>query len=142
MMMRSRAVLLLALASVMMSAQHVPPPLLPRHIVGVKYPRLANFAHVAGEVSLEAEIAGDGRVVTIKVVSGNSLLRDAAKESLEHWQFEPCSSSERECRAMITFMFVLDTTATCNIAECQNEITVDLPNKITVRSRLARAIVN
>ena len=133
---------MLLLAGLTAIAQQASLPLLPKHIVGLKYPRLANFAHIAGEVSLEAEIAGDGRVVSIKVVSGNPLLTMAAKESLAQWQFEPCSPVERECRAAIKFMFVLDQKPLCEIAECPNDITVDLPNKITVRSQTARAIVN
>lgn len=140
-MMQSRVILLLLLSGLMAIAQQVSSPL-PKRIVGLKYPRLANFAHVSGEVSLQAEVAADGRVVSIKAISGNSLLTLAAKKSLEQWQFEPCSPAQRECRATITFVFVLDSTATCEIAECPNDITVDLPNKITVRSELARAIVN
>lgn len=140
-MMRTRAVLLLLLSGFMAIAEQAPAPL-PKHIVGLKYPRLANFAHVMGEVSLEAEVAADGRVVSVTAISGNSLLKAAAKESLGQWQFEPCSPAQRECRARVTFVFVLDSTATCEVAECPNDITIDLPNKITVRSQLARAIVN
>jgi len=126
----------------MVNGQPVQTPVLPRHIVGVKYPRLANFAHVAGEVSLEAKVSADGHVATVKMISGNSLLRDAAKESLEQWRFEPCDQSKRDCRARVTFTFVLDSTVTCKIAECPNDISVDLPNRITVRSQLALAIVD
>jgi TonB family protein len=142
MMKQTRAVLLLLLSGLMAIGQRASSPPLPKHIVGLKYPRLANFAHIAGEVSLEAQIAADGRVVSVRAISGNSLLKVAAKESLEQWQFEPCSPAERECRATVTFVFVLDSTATCEVAECPNDITVDLPNKITVRSQLARAIIN
>ncbi len=136
----TRWVFAVLMSSLMVGAQPPPRPLLPKHIVGLKYPRLAHFARVEGEVSLEARIAADGRVVAVRVLSGNGLLTAAAKLSLEQWRFEPCS--RRECSATVIFNFVLDQTALCNIDECPNEITVDLPDKITVRSQLARAIVD
>jgi periplasmic protein TonB len=52
------------------------------------YPALARTQHIAGDVRLDALIDATGRVTTMKVVSGPSLLHQAAKDSLRQWKYQ------------------------------------------------------
>jgi protein TonB len=52
------------------------------------YPALAKAQHVSGEVRIDALIDAAGRVTTMKVVSGPSLLHQAAIDSLRQWKYQ------------------------------------------------------
>jgi TonB family protein len=52
------------------------------------YPALARTQHIAGDVRLDALIDATGRVTTMKVVSGPSLLHQAAMDSLRQWKYQ------------------------------------------------------
>ena len=45
--------------------------------------------HAAGQVVLEAVIGADGRVKSVKVVSGHPLLVQAAKQAVIQWRYKP-----------------------------------------------------
>jgi TonB family protein len=51
------------------------------------YPPLARSRHVAGDVRIDALIDATGRVTTMKVVSGPSLLHQAAMDALRQWKY-------------------------------------------------------
>jgi TonB family protein len=53
------------------------------------YPDIARSAHITGRVKIEATIAADGHVVTVKVVGGSPVLVSAAVDALTKWRFEP-----------------------------------------------------
>ncbi len=53
------------------------------------YPEQASAARVQGEVVIEAVVGRDGNVVDTRVVSGPELLREAAVQAVERWQFRP-----------------------------------------------------
>src|SRR5947209_1464515 len=55
------------------------------------YPALARTQHVAGDVRIDALIDANGRVTTMKVVSGPSLLHQAAMDSLKQWKYQSAS---------------------------------------------------
>ena len=55
------------------------------------YPALAKAQHVAGEVRIDALIDANGRVTIMKVVSGPSLLRQAAMDALRQWKYQPAT---------------------------------------------------
>ena len=55
------------------------------------YPALAKTQHVAGDVRVDALIDATGRVTTMKVVSGPSLLHQAAMEALRQWKYQPAT---------------------------------------------------
>ncbi len=66
----------------------------PAHLISSvppSYPALARTQHVAGEVRLDALIDATGRVTTMKVVSGPSLLHQAAIEALRQWRYQPAT---------------------------------------------------
>jgi len=52
------------------------------------YPAMARTQHIAGDVRVDALIDATGRVTTMKVVSGPSLLHQAAMDALRRWRYE------------------------------------------------------
>jgi protein TonB len=62
----------------------------PAHLissVAPSYPALARNQHIAGDVRVDALIDATGRVTTMKVVSGPSLLQQAAMDALRQWKY-------------------------------------------------------
>jgi TonB family protein len=55
------------------------------------YPMLAKNQHVSGDVRVDALIDANGRVTTMKVVSGPALLQQAAMDALRQWRYEPAA---------------------------------------------------
>jgi TonB family protein len=55
------------------------------------YPQLAKNQHVSGDVRVDALIDADGRVTTMKIVSGPTLLHQAAMDSLKQWKYKPAA---------------------------------------------------
>jgi TonB family protein len=53
------------------------------------YPAMAKSQHVSGNVTVDALIDVTGRVSTMKVVSGPSLLQQAAMDALKQWKYQP-----------------------------------------------------
>ena len=53
------------------------------------YPTMAKPQHVSGNVQIDALIDADGNVSAMKVLSGPTLLRDAALQSLKQWKYQP-----------------------------------------------------
>jgi len=55
------------------------------------YPTLAKNQHVSGNVQVDALIDANGRVTTMKIVSGPTLLHQAAKDALKQWKYQPAT---------------------------------------------------
>jgi protein TonB len=55
------------------------------------YPALAKNQHVSGDVRVDALIDPNGRVTTMKIISGPTLLHQAAMEALRQWKYQPAS---------------------------------------------------
>jgi protein TonB len=53
------------------------------------YPALAQSAHVAGAVTIEATIGTDGKVIDAKVVRSIPLLDQAALDAVRQWEYRP-----------------------------------------------------
>lgn len=53
------------------------------------YPPMARTEHISGAVTIDALIDANGRVTTMKVISGPTLLQQAAKDALKQWKYEP-----------------------------------------------------
>ena len=64
---------------------------IPRAISVVKphYPSAARNAHIEGDVVIQADVDASGKVVGTKVISGPALLKMAAVEALQQWNYEP-----------------------------------------------------
>ena len=55
------------------------------------YPAMAKAQHVSGAVTIDALIDVNGRVTTMKVISGPTLLQQAAMDALKQWKYEPAT---------------------------------------------------
>jgi TonB family protein len=55
------------------------------------YPAMAKSQHVAGNVRVDALVDANGRVITMKVVAGPSLLHQAAMDALRQWKYQPAT---------------------------------------------------
>jgi TonB family protein len=55
------------------------------------YPMLAKNQHVSGNVQIDALIDATGRVTTMKVVFGPTLLHQAAMDALRQWKYQPAT---------------------------------------------------
>ena len=59
------------------------------HRVEPLYPAAARSAGVQGTVTLQALVAKDGRVRSVKVLKGPPLLSQAASEAVKQWRYKP-----------------------------------------------------
>jgi len=55
------------------------------------YPQLAKSQHVSGDVKVDALIDTTGKVTTMKVVSGPTLLHQAAMDALRQGRYQPAT---------------------------------------------------
>lgn len=55
------------------------------------YPTLAKSQRVSGDVRIDALIDANGHVSTMKVVSGPTLLHQAAMDALRQWKYQPAA---------------------------------------------------
>src|SRR5215469_2102305 len=59
------------------------------HSVPPLYPAIARTTHVSGDVVVDALIDANGSVKTAKVLSGPSMLQQAAIETVRQWKYAP-----------------------------------------------------
>lgn len=59
------------------------------HSVPPVYPAIAKSTHVSGDVVVDALIDASGNVKTAKVLSGPSMLQQAAIETVRQWRYAP-----------------------------------------------------
>lgn len=81
------------------------------HSVKPSYPTLARQMKVQGSVVLQAMIGRDGTIEDLHVVSGPTILADAAKDAVRQWQFKPHYQGSKpvETQARITVNFTIST---------------------------------
>ena len=53
------------------------------------YPAAASAARVEGQVTVQAVVNPEGKVVSARALSGPPLLRDAATEAVQRWRYSP-----------------------------------------------------
>ncbi len=82
------------------------------HPVDPNYPLLAREMKVQGSVVLDAVIGRDGTIQTLKIVSGPTILANAAMEAVRQWRFKPYLQAGEavETEARITVNFTISTT--------------------------------
>ena len=75
------------------------------------YPRLARQMRVQGSVVLQALIGRDGLIEDLRVVSGPTILAEAAEEAVRQWHFKPhyIGAQPVETKANITVNFTIST---------------------------------
>ncbi len=66
-------------------------PAKPLRQVAPIYPALASNQHVTGNVVIDALIDANGRVTSMKILSGPILLQQAAKDALRQWKYQPAT---------------------------------------------------
>ena len=59
------------------------------HEVVPRYPAVAKGAHIMGTVRFKAVIAADGTVKDLKLLDGNPLLVEAARNAVKQWVYKP-----------------------------------------------------
>jgi outer membrane biosynthesis protein TonB len=112
-----------------------------KRIVGIDYPWFGRLAGAQGNVEVVATIASDGAVKEIRVVSGPEPLVRAVKPALSRWLFEGCGSATGTCEIKIVFSFVLE--GVCDVSRrCQTDFEVDLPDRVRIKAKHARAILD
>src|SRR6185503_9713571 len=74
------------------------------------YPELAKRIRLQGDVSVEVIISPEGRVESVRVVSGHPMLIKAATDAALHWRFEPTFLNGVAVRVtgVITFVFKMN----------------------------------
>jgi TonB family protein len=66
------------------------------------YPALAQSAHVAGAVTIEATIGADGKVVDAKVVRSIPMLDQAALDAVRQWEYLPTMLNGKPVPVLVT----------------------------------------
>jgi periplasmic protein TonB len=74
------------------------------------YPTPARNARIQGPVVMAALIDTDGRIVNLRLVSGNPLLVEAAMNAVKQWRYRPyiLNSQPIEVETQITVVFTLN----------------------------------
>lgn len=65
------------------------------------YPEIARRLSLAGLVMVRAEVAADGHVKSVAVVSGNAILVQAAIRAVREWVFAP--GPDESVRVVVNF---------------------------------------
>jgi TonB family protein len=79
------------------------------------YPRLAQFARVAGSIIIEVKVLPDGMVSSVRLISGPPLLRDAAIQSAEKSKFECRQCRDSGATVSLAYTFSLREDVDCGI---------------------------
>lgn len=87
---------LVALALVLSVPAHAAGDREVRSRVAPAYPELAKRMRISGTVKVQAVVDADGKVTSVKTLSGNRMLEAAAEEAVKRWKFETASSSSTE----------------------------------------------
>ena len=79
------------------------------HKVQPPYPPLARQARIQGAVTLQAEIAKDGSIQNLRLLSGHPMLAPAALEAVKEWKYKPyiLNGEPVEVETTITVKFSL-----------------------------------
>jgi TonB family protein len=128
--MYSRVLAVLSVIVTLVPPQTALPPRIPQsvvHLESLEYPRLALFARIQGEVRLAVAVDSEGRVQSVTATSGNEILRQAAKQNISTWRFQPGS----EQTLTMTYKFKLEKPP---IETPRTECKFDLPGSVSVSS--------
>ena len=124
--MRWKAISLLWLmASISTGAdKHVEPVLIDARLP--HYPRIAEAAHITGEVRAEFRVSADGEVSDIKT-TGNPILQAETQKDIQSWKFSQRSAEKNSLTLKTTFVY--------GFAErCVDDVLKDQTVTITLKS--------
>lgn len=86
----------------------------PLTIVQPEYPREAQLRHIQGEVVLELHVDPSGKVQTVRKVSGNALLSEAAEKAAWQWHYSPAPDDQKSALAVTLVRFDFTMKAEAN----------------------------
>ena len=66
-----------------------------------EYPAMAKQLKIEGAVELEALVAENGTVETVKIVSGNPILTRPAVDAIKKWKFAPFTADGKTVKAVV-----------------------------------------
>lgn len=78
------------------------------HRVEPDYPSVARAQHIEGTIVLDTEILPSGEIGNVVVVSGNSLLADAAVRAVKQWRYEAIPDAS-QTRINLNFVLPANT---------------------------------
>jgi TonB family protein len=59
------------------------------------YPEIAKRMKISGVVKVEATVDADGKVTSVKTLSGNLMLSPAAEAAIRKWRFQAASAESK-----------------------------------------------
>ncbi len=84
------------------------------------YPAIARKNGIHGAVRLDVVVGKDGRVLKIKLISGNPVFVDAAKDAVRQWVYNPTLLNGEPIEAMtrvcVPFVCTGQTPSPCGKA--------------------------
>jgi TonB family protein len=86
----------------------------PITIVQPEYPREAQLRRLQGEVVLELQVDPSGKVQTVRRVSGNRLLSEAAEKAAWQWSYSPAPDDQKSAIAVTLVRFDFTMKAQAN----------------------------
>lgn len=87
-----------------------------RQTVDATYPMLGQHTKVQGSVVLQAVVAADGTIESLRVLSGPAILAPAAQQAVREWRFKPYIQNGQpvETKAKITVNFSIRVSDNAN----------------------------
>jgi TonB family protein len=70
-----------------------------------EYPAIAKQLHLAGSVEVEAHISETGAVQSVKPLTGNAVLMNAAMAAMKRWKFTPFTADGKPVAAVADLSF-------------------------------------
>lgn len=98
-----------------------------KHILAPSYPRLAWLAQLTGTVSVDIDVAADGKVRSAVGSGGHNLLNRAAEENAREWTF--CSSAEG-FKLRVTYVYRFEGRR--EDEQSQPKVSFDLPDRVEI----------
>jgi TonB family protein len=93
------------------------------------YPAMARITMSQGQVDLLIDIDEKGTVVDAVVVkSASPLLREAARQSILSWRFQPSDQPTRG----VPFIYIFKLVDLCPKSPCAPDFAFEAPNKVTI----------
>jgi TonB family protein len=71
------------------------------HRVDPNYPQVARSMHLSGEVVLETLVGADGRVKSVRTLSGPDILATAAADAVRRWRYEPAKQNGKNVESTV-----------------------------------------
>jgi TonB family protein len=96
------------------------------------YPPMALMGGIAGDVELSVVVRQDGTFESAEVLSGPTMLKQAALESAQHSQFECRSCTGASTAVRLVYTFELGPTIFCTAPDSRYPQVIQSQNHVTV----------